>query len=418
MSEFRFGYIPYPLWRRRWPIPGLQPLVRQACRLFYPVRADTNPPATPRQMARYLARWHLLVEMDEREARRCLMENPAAVELSRADREPAAAPPGPVRLPAQWEPVETVLLSWPVLYPPLWALHAQLTEAITPVATVSICVPRPTWANGIRLYLAQRGLADLNRVRFVYLPTNDIWIRDYGPMTGLNDAGKPVVVHAPYDALPAYPQSLDDAMPVRWAAHQQIPVRVLPLHIEGGNLWSDGAGTLIMSSAFQRRDRSLTVDAVTEQLHAMFKFEKLIVTPHLDEEETGHVDLLVKLADAQTVLVTAPGESINAGNLARAADVFRAETNAQGQPYRVLELPTLPPYYNWGVYPVWRSYANALTVNRRVLVPVYGHRMDDEALAIYGSVLPDHDLIPIDCTVVINGGGAVHCLTREIPACS
>ena len=110
-------------------------------------------------------------------------------------------------------------------------------------------------------------------------------------MTGLNDAGKPVVVHAPYDALPAYPQSLDDAMPVRWAAHQQIPARALSLHIEGGNLWSDGAGTLIMSSAFQRHDRSLTVDAVTEQLRAMFKFEKLIVTPHLDEEETGHVDI-------------------------------------------------------------------------------------------------------------------------------
>ena len=101
--------------------------------------------------------------------------------------------------------------------------------------------------------------------------------------------------------------------------------------------------------------------------------------------------------------------------LAETASLLREETNARGIPYRVLELPFLPPYYNWAVYPIWRSYTNALTVNGRILVPVYGERTDDKALGIYQSVLPHYSIIPIDCRTVINGGGAVHCLTKEVP---
>src|SRR5690606_40902754 len=85
-------------------------------------------------MARYLARWRLLGDRDKSDARRCLNQHPASVELTRADQEARPALDAPVRLPAQWGPVEAVIVTWPVLYPPLWPLYAQMVEAITPVA--------------------------------------------------------------------------------------------------------------------------------------------------------------------------------------------------------------------------------------------------------------------------------------------
>jgi agmatine deiminase len=248
----------------------------------------------------------------------------------------------------------------------------------------------------------------------VYLPTNDVWVRDYGPFVGLDGSAR-VAVAAHYDPEPNYPHEADDAMPQRWAAHHGIAARQIALHIEGGNLISDGAGTLLMSDRFERQGLRLSRDDMAAALHEVFSFDKLIVTPHLSEEATGHIDLLVKLADAETVLVTAPGDSINAERLAEAAATFHSETNARGLPYHVLELPGLPPYYNWGVYPIWRSYTNALTVNGRVLVPTYGEKSDDQALAIYEDALPHYSIIPIDCRVAINGGGAVHCLSKEVP---
>ncbi|MCB9457937.1 MAG: agmatine deiminase family protein, partial [Anaerolineaceae bacterium] len=150
-------------------------------------------------------------------------------------------------------------------------------------------------------------------------------------------------------------------------------------------------------------------------LQTVFDVQKVILTPRLKREETGHVDLVVKLADAQTILVTAPDVIYNGEQLRRAADLFRHETNAAGQPYRVLELPAPPLYLNWFVYPIWRSYTNALTVNGRVLVPIFNIRQDEKALATYQDALPDYTIIPVDCSLSVNGGGAVHCLTREIP---
>jgi len=412
LSDFRFQYIPYPLWRRQGP---LRPLLKLLCRPFYPVEADSHPPATPRQMAAYLARWNLLGGLDTAEGRRLLEANPNPVDLSRADSDLPDEDEKPVRLPAQWEPLEAVILSWPVQYPPLWPLHAAITAAIAPVAEVVITVPRPSWASGIRLYRAQCGGIDLDQLRFVYLPTDDVWVRDYGPFVGLNGANKAVAVSAHYEPQLQYPHSADDAMPRRWATHQGIASRQIPLYIEGGNLLSDGAGTLIMSDRFERTGLHLDRSAMAAALHRVFKFDKLIVTPHLMEEPTGHVDLLVKLADAETVLITEAGDSINTERLAQAAETFRGERNARGIPYRVLELPFLPPYYNWAVYPIWRSYSNALTVNGRVLVPVYGEKADERAIAIYEDALPHYSIIPIDCRIAINGGGAVHCLTKEIP---
>lgn len=410
----RFHPVPYPLWRRKLPLKRYAaPLLRS----IFPVSADENPPSTPRQLAQYMARWGLLGDMSEADARSRMADELPNVELTRPDLVPVYAADQPVRLPAQWEPMQTIILTWPSLYPPLWKLYAEMVSAILPVCDVTILVSRPAWASSVHLFLAQRGVADWGRIRFLHLPTDDIWVRDYGPFIGLNDSGDLVAVHATYDPLPNYPQANDNAMSARWAAHNRIPVREIDLHTEGGNFWSDGAGTLIMADEpLTRHARfGLSRAQIEMRLREAFQFDKLIVTPSLLQEETGHVDLLVKLADAQTILVTEAAPSINAATLRIAADIFRRETNACGQPYNVIELPALSRYYNWGVFSVWRTYTNALTVNGRVLVPVYGEPADETALLMYEQAMPAHEIIPINCRIGINGGGGVHCMTKEVP---
>jgi agmatine deiminase len=342
-----------------------------------------------------------------------------AVELTRPDLTPPPAPQKPIRLPAQWEPMETIILTWPTLYPPLWALHAEMVKAIAPVCGVTINVGRPTWASGVRLFLQQYGITDFANIRFLNLPTDDIWVRDYGPFVGLDEQGEQIAISATFDPLATYPQQQDNAMAMRWAAHNEIPAREVDLHIEGGNYWSDGVGTLIMSdeTLIRHKQMGLNAQEVERRLHETFLFDKLIVTPHMLQEETGHVDMLVKLADAQTVLVTRadPSTKPNTENLLKTAEIFRKEANAMGDSYKVVELPALPRYFNWGVFSIWRSYTNSLTVNGRVLVPVYGEPSDDVALRIYEQAMPRHEIVPINSAVGINGGGAVHCMTKEVP---
>jgi agmatine deiminase len=405
----RFNYIPYPLWRRRFP-PLLDPLLKPLLRRAYPAHYDEHPPASPAEVAAFLVRWGLAADRAATEHRLRAIAPPVT---GSAAANPPVAPAAPIRLPAQWEPVETILLSWPLFYPPLWPLHAAMVAAIAPVAGVTVLLPAAEWAAAVALYLEDCGVT--TGVDYLALPFDDIWIRDYGPLVGVNGTGERVAVAARYAPLPNYPQNRDDAMPAHWATRRAIPLRPLDLYTEGGNIWSDGQGTLIMSDAYQRVDRSLTREALETALRAVFRFDKLIIGPHLREEETGHIDLLVKLADRRTVLITEPGDDFNSDRRRAAIDLFRHTTNACGESYTVHTLPVLPHYYNWGLFSIWRSYTNALTVNGRVLVPTYREPTDERALATYQAAMPGYDIIPIDCAVGINGGGAVHCMTKEVP---
>lgn len=410
----RFDFIPYPLWRRR----GMPPFFT-LWNAVSTADADAHPPLSSAGMAAYMARWHILPGgMDTGAARRALEtlpDLPGTPDWTPLEPSQSAAPRLPLRLPAQWEPMEAVILAFPVLYPPLWETHFQMIEAITPAARVDVLIPHPSWAKAILLHLQARGRAALKSVRLLPLPTDDIWVRDYGPFIGFDAEGRRAAVSAIYDPLPTYPQSRDNALADRYAALAGLPLAALDLHTEGGNFWSDGAGTLLLSDDLDHRHQHMTPAAVRDRLQATIGFERLITIPPLRHEETGHVDLAIKLADARTILIAAEAP-FNRDRLCEARARLAQATNAAGERFRLIPLPMPAPYLNWGVYPVWRSYTNALTVNGRVLVPTFGIAEDAAALEIYRRTLPDFQIIGIDCRAAANGGGAVHCLTKEVPA--
>jgi agmatine deiminase len=225
------------------------------------------------------------------------------------------------------------------------------------------------------------------------------------------------MLDAIFDPPPAMPFANDDALPTRYAAHRSVACRQLPLHLEGGNLWSDGAGTIITSTGLFARNPQLSHEEVTNQLLDAVGATKLIVAPCLRTEDTGHIDVFVKVASADTVLVTEPRSFVNRHTLAATIDLFGSSRSATGERYRVVTLPSVPHYRNWGFVRVWPNYANALTINGRVLVPTYRDReRDAAALRVYRQVMPMHEVVAIDASVAANAGGTVHCLTMQIPA--
>lgn len=411
---FRFDKVIYPLWRREMP-SLLKPLAEPIFNRAYPVHADKRPPQDPHEMARFMADWAIVPDADLQSLANAIHSVEVHIETADMSKSPSLHDASPLRIPAQWEKSERILMSWGRMYPTVWKMHAQMAEAISQVAIAEILVPSELWARAVAVYLEARGRAKMEQIHFTVLATNDIWIRDYGPIMGIAKDGKRVAVNAIYDVLPQYPQADDNGMVNHWAAHRNIPTQALNLHTEGGNLWSDGQGTLLMSSQIFISNPYYDRDRLLEYLHTVFDFEKLIITPRLTLEETGHVDLLVKLASADTAFV-ARADSFSTGEVLRKTKrLLERETNAKGQPYRVIELPSTSLYMNWFSYPIRRGYTNALTVNGRVLVPVYGITLDDIALRTYADAMPDYEIIPIDSHIGINGGGAVHCMTKEVP---
>ena len=415
-SPIQLGYSAKPWWKfehRQRLNRILMPIFRR----FYPVGADVVPPADTDALAHWMERWGLLPARLPRAVAQRQLEGLAShpVETITADAMPDRASSEILRLPAEWEPSEAVVITWPVLYPGFWDFYCDLVAAIAPVARVDVLIPHAIYAPAVLAYLGESWHDD-RRLRFLVTASDDIWVRDYGPLTCIDKAAQRVMVDAIFDPPPA-PFANDDSFPLRYAAHRGAPVRHLALHLEGGNLWSDGRGTLITTEGLYARNFPMPPDDVRQQLLEGLGAETLIVVPPLRMEGTGHVDVFAKLATPDTVLVTEPRSIVNRRRLTEAAEVLRASRNAAGCSYRVVALPSVPAYCNWGVSRIWPSYTNALTVNRRVLVPTYGFpERDAAALAVYRQVMSDHEIIGINARIAANAGGTVHCLTMQIPA--
>src|SRR5512135_3670790 len=95
-----------------------------------------------------------------------------------------------VRLPAEWEEQDGVLLAWPhetsdwhPILPIVEPVFIEIVKAISRVETVLVVVPE---TDRVEQALTSAG-ATMANVRLFTLPTNDTWTRDFGPITVLED---------------------------------------------------------------------------------------------------------------------------------------------------------------------------------------------------------------------------------------
>ncbi|MBK8425108.1 MAG: agmatine deiminase family protein [Lewinellaceae bacterium] len=62
----------------------------------------------------------------------------------------------------------------------------------------------------------------------------------------------------------------------------------------------------------------------------------------------------------------------------------------------------------------YRNYANAVFVNKTIIVPVYAEQYDTTGLRIWRDAMPGYNVVGVNCDAMIYLGGAVHCITKEV----
>jgi len=135
------------------------------------------------------------------------------------------------------------------------------------------------------------------------------------------------------------------------------------------------------------------------------------------DDTDGHVDDLARFIDERTIVTAVeddprdPNYPIlreNRRRLGRARD-------QDGRPFTILEVPMPAPVTHGGER-LPATYVNFYFVNGALLVPTYrDRRRDRRALEILQRALPGRVVIGIDCTEIIWGLGAIHCLTQQMP---
>jgi agmatine/peptidylarginine deiminase len=332
-----------------------------------------------------------------------------------APRPPAKPPRGvAMRLPAEFEKQRALLVGCHTL---VWEEPKLFVEVVAAVESRLdvVAVVRNRAEHRLAVKLLEKRRVPTERVHFVEIPHNTMWVRDYGPLIALRGDGRPVPLDLDY-RLHIRPD--DDTLPRQFARHLKLRPVAVPLKLDGGNLLSNGQGLCVATETllYANFDGVRTERSIRGAMRKFFGATEVVFLEPLVGESTGHVDMFVTFTAPDTVVVGAYDprqDPINAAVLDRNAARL-AEVEIAGRPLRVERIPM--PDNKDGV---WRTFTNVVYANGALLMPSYPEsdaQAQARAAALYRRLLPDWKLVPIDASGVAKQGGALHCVTMNLGA--
>ena len=322
-----------------------------------------------------------------------------------------------LRMPAETTPHERTLMAWPTRRD-LWGdqfASAKHDYAVL-AATIARGEPVTMIARSDDAAEAARGCGD--GVEVLELPLDDSWLRDTGPVI-VTDGGRRVALDFVFNSWGGkfLPYADDDALATHIAGALGFEHERVAMVFEGGAITVDGNGVGITTEQcllHPNRNPSMDRAEIAARLGAALGIEELVWLPFglvEDHDTDGHVDNVAAfvrsgLVAAQTA--RAP-TSPNAARLRVNVEVLHRAGLA------VAEFPQLP-YTRVGSWTGPVPYLNWYVANHAIIVPVTGHPDDatvlDRIEALYG-----REAIGVPGAVVAYGGGGVHCITQQVPAC-
>ena len=337
------------------------------------------------------------------------------------------------RMPAEWAPHHGTWLSWPHKraswpgkFEPVPGIFARIVRELARHEEVHLNVTGPDMEENVRALL-RRERADLARVAFHANPTNDAWCRDHGPIFIHREADgrrEQAIVDWDYNAWGGKypPYDLDDVIPTRIGRELGLPVFHPGIVMEGGSIDVNGRGTLLTTEACllnPNRNPDLTRAQVEAHLRAYLGVRHILWLGDgiAGDDTDGHVDDLARFVDPTTVVTVVEEDprDENYEPLQENLQRLRSMTDQDGRPLRVEQLPMPPALHHEGQR-LPASYANFYIANGIVLLPGYNPERDAQARATLEHLLPDRRVVVIDCTDLVWGLGACHCVTQQWPA--
>jgi len=321
-------------------------------------------------------------------------------------------PPMPVRTMAEWEQIQAVTISWT-------GQTTILREIVRNAVKECKVLIITTDSSNVITQLTNADIS-LDSVRFINTPFNSIWVCDYG---GWSVYGNEVDSLLQIDWIYNRPRPKDDATPAAIADYLHIPLYEATVDPDdfvhtGGNHFSDGLRNAFSSLLVLEENTDKTEDEIDTIAKKYLGVEQYVKFPTLPYDGIHHLDMHMRIIDEETIIVgeypegVADGPQINAN-----IDYLNNEIKSSfGHSYRIIRMP-MPPDGN-NRYPDnggnYRTYTNAVFLNKTLLVPTYQEKYDTTALRIYRENLPGYNVVGINCNSIISSLGALHCITKLV----
>ncbi len=334
------------------------------------------------------------------------------------------------RLAPEWAPQDAIAIVWPHQNSD-WApaLHSvepvylELCKYISRQQTIILIACNDRHAREIRskLKAADTSCKD---IKFAVIPTNDTWIRDYGPVCTVS-SGRKILLDFQFDGWGKISDyRLDNALNMQLtkdlgfiASYQSVD------HIlEAGNIEINSRGELLCSKTCFRRNRDFPDSGFTQlekQLERWLGCCKIYWLDRIQligDDTCGHVDTLARFCADDIIVYTAcrNWQDRNHETLGLLSMQLEKINRQSGHKYELIPLPLPDPVFLRGQQ-LPATYTNFLITNHHVLVPVFNDRQDDCTLRLIDELFPNREVVGVDCRALIQQRGGLHCAAMQIP---
>ncbi|MGL6173823.1 MAG: agmatine deiminase family protein [Cellulosilyticaceae bacterium] len=303
-------------------------------------------------------------------------------------------------------------------------IWVKMTQALTTGEKVHIIAYNATQKKNIETLLQSSGI-DMQQIDFYIYPTDDVWVRDNGPIFvydeddnltildwGFNGWGK----KTPYKKCEQIPNKISKTLGL-------ASIDLNGVVLEGGAMELDGSGTFLATkSSILNRSRNphLTQAEFENYMRQYYNIDHFVwLDGVIGVDITDmHIDGFAKFYDDSTLITFESDDLLDWGLSRRDIKTLYNATNAEGIPYEHIYLPLtqnnvrLKNGKNLGYK---GSYINFYIGNTVVLVPNYNDPNDHIANQIIQQLYPDREVVGIDIRQLYKDGGMIHCITQQQP---
>ena len=337
------------------------------------------------------------------------------------------------RMPAEWEKQKSTWVAWPhnkkdwpnkfKLIPDIFA---QIIAKISKFQKVNILIENKNLKKKIYLIL-KNYLANTKNINYTICKTNRAWLRDSFPIFVKNKLNQKVLIDWGFNSWAKYKNfNHDNKIGIKIKKFLNLD-SVRPksknrrIILEGGSIDVNGKGVLLttrecLQSKIQERNIGFKKKDYEEIFKKFLGIKKVLWLNKgiVGDDTHGHIDDIARFVTSKKIFI-AYEKNKNDENYKKLRENYQIiQKLNKKKEFKIIKIPMPNAKYIDGVR-VPASYLNFYIANRIVLVPVFSDEKDKKIIKIFKKHFKNRKIIPIDCSLLIWGFGAIHCMTQQEP---
>ncbi len=323
-------------------------------------------------------------------------------------------PQGPVECPPEYAPTQGILIAWEQFQSTLALIAAHITT--TGNADVYVICDTPAEVTSARTAIDNVASpnANMNRVFTFVVPTDTVWIRDYGPRYIFEGSVRAIVDHT-YNL----PRPNDDAFPMFWATNRNLARYEIPLVHSGGNHQVSGIAVARATDLVLNENPGLMLLDIHDLWMNFLNVDTAIdpaFPAHIDA--TQNIDMWMQFCGDQKAVISqwATSPPLNPGDPDPRVICNNAASSLQMAGWTIHRTPA---FFN-AATSVHYTFTSVLICNDLVIVPSYTNTIvsgsNAAALATWQAALPGKTFVQIHAEPLVAFAGGIHRITSHVPS--